>query len=62
MGIMKRKNSGMRLQDNEKGCKVKKNYSLMLYQRVAGDFYTINFEGKFTLSIFQNILVVSKGI
>lgn len=52
----------MRLQDNEKGCKVKKNYSLMLYQRVAGDFYTINFEGKFTLSIFQNILVVSKGI
>ena len=41
----------MRLQDNEKGCKVKKNYSLMLYQRVMGDFYPINSEGKFTLSL-----------
>ena len=50
MGIMKKKNSGMRLQDNKKGCRVKKNYSLMLYQRVKGDFYTINSEGKFTLS------------
>lgn len=39
----------MRLQDNKKGCRVKKNYSLMLYQRVTGDFYTINSEGKFTL-------------
>lgn len=50
MGIMKKKNSGMGLQDNEKGCRVKKNYSLMLYQRVTGDFCTINSEGKFTLS------------
>ena len=40
----------MRLQDNKKGCRVKKNYSLMLYQRVMGDFYPINSEGKFTLS------------
>ena len=41
----------MRLQDNKKGCRVKKNYSLMLYQRVTGDFYTINSEGKFTLPL-----------
>lgn len=41
----------MRLQDNKKGCRVKKNYSLMLYQRVMGDFYPINSEGKFTLSL-----------
>ena len=41
----------MRLQDNKKGCRVKKNYSLMLYQRVMGDFYPINSEGKFTLSM-----------
>ena len=40
----------MRLKDNKKGCRVKKNYSLMLYQRVMGDFYPINSEGKFTLS------------
>lgn len=40
----------MRLQDNEKACRVKKNNSLILYQRIAGDFYTINSEGKFTLS------------
>ena len=41
----------MRLKDNKKGCRVKKNYSLMLYQRVTGDFYTINSEGKFTLPL-----------
>ena len=40
----------MRLKDNKKGCRVKKNYSLMLYQRVMGDLYPINSEGKFTLS------------
>lgn len=40
----------MRLQENKKGCRVKKNYGLILYQRVMGDFYTINSEGKFTLS------------
>ena len=40
----------MRLKDNKKGCRVKKNYSLMLYQRVMGDFYPIDSEGKFTLS------------
>lgn len=40
----------MRLKDNKKGCRVKKNYSLMLYQRVMGDFSPINSEGKFTLS------------
>ena len=39
----------MRLKDNKKGCRVKKNYSLMLYQRVMGDFSPINSEGKFTL-------------
>lgn len=43
----------MRLKDNKKGCRVKKNYSLMLYQRVMGDLYPINSEGKFTLSIRQ---------
>ena len=42
----------MRLQENKKGCRVKKNYGLILYQRVMGDFYTINSEGKFTLSFF----------
>ena len=43
----------MRLQDNKKGCRVKKNYSLMLYQRVMGDLYPINSEGKFTLSLLK---------
>ena len=47
----------MRLKDNKKGCRVKKNYSLMLYQRVMGDFYPINSEGKFTLSYAFNFLV-----
>ena len=46
----------MRLQDNKKGCRVKKNYSLMLYQRVTGDFYTINSEGKFTLPFGNSYL------
>ena len=46
----------MRLQDNKKGCRVKKNYSLMLYQRVMGDFYPINSEGKFTLSLGDKYL------
>lgn len=50
----------MRLQDNKKGCRVKKNYSLMLYQRVTGDFYTINSEGKFTLP--NTILYIAKVI
>lgn len=50
----------MRLQDNKKGCRVKKNYSLMLYQRVTGDFYTINSEGKFTLPC-NFFLVVKSG-
>lgn len=49
----------MRLQDNKKGCRVKKNYSLMLYQRVMGDFYPINSEGKFTLS--ANNLCIAIG-
>ena len=43
----------MRLKDNKKGCRVKKNYSLMLYQRVMGDLYPINSEGKFTLSLLK---------
>ena len=47
----------MRLKDNKKGCRVKKNYSLMLYQRVMGDFYPINSEGKFTLSEERERLV-----
>ena len=47
----------MRLKDNKKGCRVKKNYSLMLYQRVMGDFYPINSEGKFTLSCYYKPLV-----
>lgn len=42
------------MKDNKKGCRVKKNYSLMLYQRVMGDFYPINSEGKFTLSEISN--------
>ena len=46
----------MRLKDNKKGCRVKKNYSLMLYQRVMGDFYPINSEGKFTLSGSNRLL------
>ena len=49
----------MRLQDNKKGCRVKKNYSLMLYQRVTGDFYTINSEGKFTLPSTGKDLVIT---
>ena len=49
----------MRLKDNKKGCRVKKNYSLMLYQRVTGDFYTINSEGEFTLS--NNIFLLVKS-
>ena len=49
----------MRLKDNKKGCRVKKNYSLMLYQRVMGDLYPINSEGKFTLS-FHIFRVVKK--
>lgn len=53
----------MRLQDNKKGCRVKKNYSLMLYQRVTGDFYTINSEGKFTLPTRQGSLALnSRGL
>lgn len=48
----------MRLKDNKKGCRVKKNYSLMLYQRVMGDFYPINSEGKFTLS--ESLSVVAR--
>ena len=47
----------MRLKDNKKGCRVKKNYSLMLYQRVMGDLYPINSEGKFTLSCYYKPLV-----
>lgn len=47
------------MQDNEKGCRVKKNYSLILYQRVTGDFYTINSEGEFTLS--NNIFLLVKS-
>ena len=46
----------MRLKDNKKGCRVKKNYSLMLYQRVMGDLYPINSEGKFTLSFMPRLL------
>ena len=46
----------MRLKDNKKGCRVKKNYSLMLYQRVMGDFSPINSEGKFTLLVRDLIL------
>ena len=49
----------MRLKDNKKGCRVKKNYSLMLYQRVMGDLYPINSEGKFTLSV--NNLCIAIG-
>lgn len=45
------------MQDNKKGCRVKKNYSLMLYQRVTGDFYPINSEGKFTLSPLERKLL-----
>ena len=41
------------MQENKKGCRVKKNYGLILYQRVMGDFYTINSEGKFTLSLVR---------
>ena len=53
----------MRLKDNKKGCRVKKNYSLMLYQRVMGDFYPINSEGKFTLSwIYPEIACYIKNI
>ena len=52
----------MRLQDNKKGCRVKKNYSLMLYQRVMGDFYPINSEGKFTLSMDSETPCLFMGI
>ena len=52
----------MRLKDNKKGCRVKKNYSLMLYQRVMGDFYPINSEGKFTLSILCSFLALAVRI
>ena len=48
----------MRLKDNKKGCRVKKNYSLMLYQRVMGDFYPINSEEgvKFSVSMGKILL------
>ena len=46
------------MKDNKKGCRVKKNYSLMLYQRVMGDLYPINSEGKFTLSISGEKLAI----
>ena len=54
----------MRLKDNKKGCRVKKNYSLMLYQRVMGDFSPINSEGKFTLlkSAKSRCLVRRRGV
>ena len=34
----------------------------MLYQRVTGDFYTINSEGKFTLPSFQNLVALFEKV